>query len=128
MKLDKIKFAELIAYVQNLKEIGNTVLKDYQIEHIDSLCSFEQPQPDVAYPSVLDISKLMELMAAGTQKIEAIKLYRKLTGWGLKESKDEVEKYWISKPVASYTIPACFDKSGDPADGTLGDILATAIK
>ena len=36
----------------------------------------------------------MRLMVAGNQKIEAIKTHRAITGFGLKESKDAVEKYW----------------------------------
>lgn len=126
MKLDKIKFAKLIGYI--VSELEKPMF-GYQIEAIDEMIDVDVPQPDVAYPSVSDVNKLMELMAAGTHKIEAIKLHRKLTGWGLKESKDQVEKYWVSKDVdTARTVPACFDKSGGPANETLGDILATAIK
>jgi len=60
----------------------------------------------------------MALMAEGTRKIEAIKCHRKITGYGLKESKDTVEKYWVSKGHYSPT--------DEPA--TLGDILGHAKK
>lgn len=40
---------------------------------------------------------LMKHMAEGTNKIEAIKEYRAITGLGLKESKDAVERYWNYK-------------------------------
>lgn len=43
-----------------------------------------------------DVNDLLALMYEGTRKIEAIKLHRKLTAYGLKESKDEIEKYWTS--------------------------------
>ncbi len=41
-----------------------------------------------------EIDQLMMLMVEGTRKIEAIKCHRQLTGLGLNESKDAVEKYW----------------------------------
>jgi ribosomal protein L7/L12 len=43
------------------------------------------------------VDELLLYMGKGTQKIEAIKAYRNLTGAGLKESKDAVERYWVSK-------------------------------
>jgi len=49
-------------------------------------------------------------------EIEAIKCYRNMTGTYLKESKDAIERHWVSKPV------------GAPADHTLGDILQQATK
>ncbi len=45
-----------------------------------------------------DLSDLLKEMAAGQKKIECIKLYRQLTGVGLKEAKDEVEKYFTGVP------------------------------
>lgn len=49
----------------------------------------------------------MALMFHGHKKIEAIKLHRKLTGGSLKESKDEVEKYWIIKPIVDEGATLC---------------------
>ena len=57
-----------------------------------------------------ELNVLMMLMAEGTRKIDAIKQHRQLTGAGLKESKDAVEKYWVSKPQS----------------GTLSDILGNS--
>ncbi len=100
MKLDKIKFARVIAHcVSNGMSAG-----EYEVDTLDTLIDVDIPQPDIAYPSAADITQLMFLMSAGTQKIEAIKLHRKLTGWGLKESKDEVEKYWVSNRTSDYKI------------------------
>ena len=94
MKLDKIKFARLIAYLgpKCKFELDNTV-----IETLDDMIDIEVPVPQVtvARPSNDDIERLMMLMAEGLRKIEAIKIYRTLTGYGLKESKDAVEKYWV---------------------------------
>ena len=90
MKLDKIKFAWLIAFVTK----HGAKLGTYEIEDIDNLCTFEvqlvQVDPDL-------VDNLMALMVEGTRKIEAIKTYRYLTSQGLKESKEAVERYWVSK-------------------------------
>lgn len=125
MKLDKIKFAELIGYCANR---GMTIDRADVIV-MDDLIDIDMPQPDTIRPSVSDVNRLMELMTGGdagyckdglSPKIEAIRMYRNLTGQGLKESKDQVEKYWISKPVADAQFAA-------DAAATLGDILDTTI-
>jgi len=106
MKLDKIGFARLIAHcVSNGMTAG-----DWEIEKLDELTEINVPQPKLGMANVEDVDRLLMLMAQGTQKIEAIKSYRNMTGAMLKESKDAVEKYWVSK-----------DQSA-----TLGDILCTA--
>jgi len=43
------------------------------------------------------IHAMLKAMQDG-QKIEAIKAHRSLTGYGLKESKDIIEKYWTRNP------------------------------
>lgn len=97
MKLDKIRFARLISYITE-QSWNRSRLTEVQIESIDELITFDPPMANVAYPQTHDVNELMALMAAGDRKIEAIKVHRKLTGWGLKESKDQVEKYWKSAP------------------------------
>jgi hypothetical protein len=95
MKLDKIKFARVIAHcISNGMSAG-----EYEVDTLDTLIDIDVPQvqPYGAMPA--DIERLMHLMAEGTEKIEAIKIHRKLTGFGLKESKDAVEKYWPVKPI-----------------------------
>ena len=96
MKLDKIKFAQLINY---LSRNGLHELARGEIIDIDEMIDIDIPQADhyCALANV-DIEHLMRLMVAGTCKIEAIKYHRKLTGMGLKESKDAVERYW-KEPV-----------------------------
>ena len=96
MKLDKIRFAMLVAYIGELQQRQG--LNGTEINRLDELIDIEAADGPVAYPSTSDINELMRLMAAGTQKIEAIKVYRKLTGWGLKDSKEEVERHWKSAP------------------------------
>lgn len=45
----------------------------------------------VEEPPILGMERVHELLRQG-KKIEAIKVYRQLTGEGLKESKDAVER------------------------------------
>ena len=104
MKLDKMQFAYVLAHcISNGMSSG-----EYEIEELDRRIDIDVPVQDTAKASQFDVDNLMYLMAEGTRKIEAIKAYRKLTGQGLKESKDAVEKYWVSKP------------------GTLSDILGNS--
>lgn len=44
----------------------------------------------LSYPGA-DVVALLEHMASG-RKIDAVKLYRQMTGYGLKESKDAIER------------------------------------
>ena len=108
MKLDKIKFARLIAY---LGPKCTFELDSGAIQELDELIDIELPEQEtvVLRPCNDDIDRLMLLMAEGTRKIEAIKIHRQLTGYGLKESKDAVEKYWVDKSI--------------PPKATLGDIF-----
>ena len=92
MKLDKIKFASLMGFISC--RYGLTITQD-DMREIDELIDVEVEQ-QVVYPANHNIEMLMSLMAAGTQKIEAIKTHRAITGYGLKESKDAVERYWKS--------------------------------
>jgi ribosomal protein L7/L12 len=96
MKLGKHEFARLIAHIQRYLSEDKSTLTSYDIEDIDNLIDFDAPV-NAVYPTANDVAMLMHLMHEGTRKIEAIKCHRKLTGMGLKESKDAVAKYWISK-------------------------------
>ena len=90
MKLDKIKFAKLIAMI--VKEYN--YIPDNLVTYIDDVIDIDVTPVEVpgkADPATVD--ELMKLIAGGTQKIEAIKVYRMLTGCMLKESKDAVERY-----------------------------------
>lgn len=100
MKLDKIKFANLISYLSSFNRLDVD-----QIERIDDLIDVEVPMPiEHHYPKNDDVDRLMALMAEGTSKTEAIKIHRILTGLGLKESKDAVEKYWVDKFIPPKAI------------------------
>ncbi len=107
MKLDKMAFAKLVAFcAANGLSAG-----DYEIERLDELTEFVVPEAPTL--TATNLHTLMALMQEGTRKIEAIKQHRMMTGMGLKESKDIVEKYWVAqKPKEE--------------GATLGDILKTA--
>jgi ribosomal protein L7/L12 len=72
------------------------------IEQYRNILKFKHSAPttDNVYSrvvDVVDINRLMLLMHEGINKTGAIEIHSKLTGWGLKESTDKVEQYWISK-------------------------------
>lgn len=89
MKLDKIRFATLIGYLSRIS--GQTFAVD-EIVEIDGI--IDMPIPEAPMMNAETLHVLMALMQEGTRKIEAIKQHRMMTGYGLKESKDAVEKYW----------------------------------
>ena len=103
MKLDKIKFARLIGYLAQ-----KVPLHSSEIEDIDNLIDIEA-EVTVVRPCNDDIDRLMMLMVEGTRKIEAIKIHRTLTGYGLKESKDAVERYW-KEPAKPTNTKEMLDK------------------
>ena len=92
MKLDKIKFAKLIAMLAS--EYGY-IHEDF-IQAVDNLIDIEVPE-QVAYPKNENVEALMKHMAAGTNKLDAIREHRAITGMGLKDSKEAVEQYWLYK-------------------------------
>lgn len=93
MKLDKIKFAKLVAHcVSNGMSAG-----EWEVEKLDELTQMNVEPVEVpgkANPALLN--ELMRAIHAG-EKIAAIKAYRSLTGSYLKEAKDAVEKDWKRK-------------------------------
>lgn len=95
MKLDKIRFAQVVAFIGRQFDTA-------ELSELDNLIDISIPDPVPSYPDASDINNLMKLMADGKEKISAIKLHRKLTGYGLKESKDEVEKYWPNQNWHEY--------------------------
>lgn len=88
MKLDKIKFANLVAFI-----CGRTT---YQLsaEEINMLDNMLDTPEAAANPQVIE--ELMKAIHDG-KKIEAIKAYRSLIPSGLKEAKDAIEKDWTNR-------------------------------
>ncbi len=89
------KFGAFISYLTGLS--GNS-MDSYQVEtvagYVGQLID-ELPANKVSCDSV---DELLSNMGREGKKIEAIKAYRILTGTGLKEAKDAIEKYWIAQP------------------------------
>jgi len=94
MKLDKIKFARLVHFIG--LRLGINYMNEEFVTELDAMIDIELPEQQtvILRPCNADVEQLMALMASGTEKIEAIKCYRSITGMGLKESKDAVERYW----------------------------------
>lgn len=119
MKLDKIKFASLIGFISCRYAL--TVTQD-DIREIDELIDIDVP---VAATKVSEhsVNDLLFQIGHADGFIPAIKAYRALTGAGLKESKEAVERYRVipkfrdSQPAKPYG-----DGTGETG-ATLGDIL-----
>lgn len=89
MKLDRIKFAHLVAHC-----VGNGMNDgEWEISRLDDLTEINVEPVPVPYADATIVNELLKAMKDG-RKIEAIKAYRSLTGLGLKESKDAVEAQW----------------------------------
>lgn len=106
MKLGKLEFARLIGFIERTQNLN---MASSYIEELDNIIDIDVPQPEAVAINVNDLDNMLALMQSGDRKIDAIRTYRALTGHGLKESKDAVEKYW----------PTAKDKTKD----TLNDML-----
>jgi len=84
MKLDKLKFAEVIGYCANR---GMTV-DATDIKVLDDLINTSA--------NADDINNMIKAIKDG-RKIDAIKYYRTITGMWLKDSKDAIEAHWPIK-------------------------------
>jgi len=93
MKLDKIKFARIIGYIERVYALN---LNQNDVEKLDNLIDIEVPVQEKLYVSAELVDELLRQMALGN-KIPAIKAYRELCHAGLKESKDAIEGYWVAK-------------------------------
>lgn len=84
--MDKIKFASLISFLSSL---NGRDFAEADIRVIDGMIN------EGSQVGLVSSEKLNFLMGSIriNNKIEAIKAYRAMTGQGLKESKDAVEKY-----------------------------------
>jgi ribosomal protein L7/L12 len=114
MKLDRLKFGKLVAHV-----VSNGMSQgDREIEKLDELAEFDVPTHNVRV-SENDVNELLIQISSPDGFIPAIKAYRVLTGVGLKEAKEAIERY--------RTIPK-FPQKVEPKEATLGDILGQATK
>lgn len=82
-------FAALTVFIQYRISSGN-VLDQNDIDHLMYLV--QNMQEPVSTPAIgVDLVPLFNALYEG-KKIEAIKAHRMITGFGLKESKDEIER------------------------------------
>lgn len=92
MKLNRIKFAKLVGW---LSYRFNIEVHDYDdLAMLDQLTDIDVTPVEV--PGKADPATLNELMRAihAGEWIAAIKAYRNMTGYGLKEAKDAVDEHW----------------------------------
>jgi hypothetical protein len=90
MKLDKIKFARLISFLGTLT---NRDLDNDEIEWIDRMIDIDiEPVKTDKVPCEA-VDELLKQIINPDGFISAIKTYRSLTGAGLKESKEAIERY-----------------------------------
>lgn len=127
MKLDKIKFGELIALIANIVQRKN--IDAHDITLLDDLIDLPDAQQVAVYPKNENVEALMKHMAAGTNKIGAIREHRAITGMGLKESKDAVERYWPVVKPNSYTYTELKAKlnAGEFIDERNRDVIAAFL-
>jgi ribosomal protein L7/L12 len=91
MKLDKMQFAHVLAHcISNGMSAG-----DYEIEELDRRIDVPVPEQQ-KFVSFTLVDELLAAMNQPGKKIAAIKAYRELTGEGLRESKNAVERYWTN--------------------------------
>ncbi len=72
--------------LDRLEEAARDLGKERQMR-----AAAEQKTERISYSSA-DVVALIENIATPGKKIEAIKLYRQMTGYGLKESKDAIDR------------------------------------
>lgn len=101
MKLDRINFATLIAFISTK---SRHMLEAGDILDIDNLIDIEIPVTSNKV-ACEDVNELLRQIAAPDGFLPAIKAYRVLTGAGFKESKEAIEKY-CSIPKAPSKEPA----------------------
>lgn len=115
MKLDKITFARVVKFITELRpEIW------FDIEELDDLIDIEVPAAQTK-ASCADVDELLKQLNDVDGFIPAVKAYRVLTGAGLKESKEAIEKY-RSIPNFPKKDENAELKLG-PKEATLSDIL-----
>ena len=92
------KFALLISY------ICSRTGREFSMNEVESIYQQVEAMPDqpmnyLHQGSIEQMHLMLEAMQAG-RKIDAIEAHKQLTGYGLKESKDAIEKYWIGNNLS----------------------------
>lgn len=87
MRLDKIRFAKVVQFI-------GRQLDSAELTELDALIDIDLPQQEpYRADAAAAIDELLKHINRAGGFIETIRAYRALTGAGLKESKEAVEKY-----------------------------------
>jgi ribosomal protein L7/L12 len=92
MKMDRIAFATLAGFIAD--RFGAR-LDQQDVQALDDMIDIEVPVPPAIVPnaSESDVIELLRQISHPDGFIPAIKAYRVLTGAGLRESKEAIERY-----------------------------------
>jgi ribosomal protein L7/L12 len=106
---------------------GNTVVVPEELREADTAPPIAEPAASRAARLEFPLDKAQEisdLVRAGN-KIEAIKLYRELTGAGLAESKDAIERFAAGEPlqITRTTVTTQGARLGQIAPERLAEVL-----
>lgn len=101
MKLDKIKFARLVTWIASN---ASYQFNETDLQYIDDMIDIDVPQ--VKLPCSI-VDELLREIVSPDGFIPAIKAYRAITGAGLKESKEAIERY---RTIPKFTIKDAWDK------------------
>jgi ribosomal protein L7/L12 len=93
--MDMMKFIKLISVISS--KYGSFSEADIAgiMQMVQECVTNEPVSPN--YVSMQLVNELLAVMNVDGKKIEAIKAYRALTGEGLREAKDAVERYWVQQ-------------------------------
>lgn len=90
MAITTTNFASLVSLVTRLADKELTTDELYSIlDRVQAIVNYNAAP--AAEPPKVDLVPLFNALCEG-KKIEAIEMHRMLTGFGLKESKDEIER------------------------------------
>lgn len=92
MKLDKIKFARLIAFLQVKSKF---LLEIDDINQLDDLIDINVEPVSTGKASEADVNELLRQIGNEDGFIPAIEAYRSLTGAGLKEANEAIVRYRV---------------------------------
>lgn len=104
MKLDKMTFAKLVKFICDLNP-ENWV----DLEKLDELINIDVPVQSPAKANPAEVDELLRAMTDPSSYIPAIKAYRVVTGAGLKEAKEAIERFRGMK-LHDEKPPVNFDK------------------
>lgn len=85
VKIDPVRFAVLVAKAKTMDTSDAWDVQSFYNTLSEGVVDNSKPSVDVG-----DFIAFCDALRDG-RKIDAIKLYRQISGWGLKESKDAVE-------------------------------------